>query len=154
MRRSSIKPGRKSLERGSTFKPPTVRKPPRRPAARISELERTLRQAWRFRALTGPCAVCGSRIGVTGHHVVPLRHLKAAGITDPTVLFDASNQLRLCMDPSPGRCHERHELHVQRVPRELVLAHAPRSLAFAVEHGLAFLFDREYPDISIERSAA
>lgn len=145
MKRSQIKPGAKSLGRHSTFaaKPKPMKRPRRQTTAAVLIAGR---RAWRFRAQSGPCAICGSRIGVTGHHVIPLRFLKTLGV-DEASWYDVANQLRLCSDPAPNRCHDRHELHVARVPRAVVLEHAPRSVQFASDHGLMWLLDREYPEI-------
>lgn len=88
--------------------------------------------------------MCGSRVAVTGHHLVPLQTLKANSVA-VDLWFDPRNHLPLCMEPSEGRCHQRHELFVRRVPRGIVLARAPQALEFAEEVGLAHVFDRHYP---------
>jgi hypothetical protein len=70
--------------------------------------------------------------------------LKANGV--PRELWYAvANHLPLCDEPSPQRCHTRHEWYVKRVPREVVLAKAPGALDFSDEVGLLHLFEREYP---------
>lgn len=101
------------------------------------------RAEWDIKTKASVCAVCGSRVSVTGHHVVPLRMLKVNGV--PRELwYDVRNHLPLCDEPSPTRCHKRHELYVKRVPRALVLAKAPEAIDFADEVGLLHLFEREY----------
>lgn len=102
------------------------------------------RAKWNKRTRTSVCAMCGSPIGITGHHVIALEVLKREGV-DATLWYDVRNHLPLCWEPSPERCHQRHELHVRRVPRDVVLAGAPHALVFANEVGLLHIFDREYP---------
>ena len=168
MKRSGIKPGAKSLERGSTFAsrgdglkrsataPSDFRDSDGnfvfsgpalsdRAAARRAMARRAPRVEWDVLTRTSACAVCGSRLAITGHHVLPLRMLKANGVS-PDLWYDPRNHLPLCMEPSPERCHQRHENYVKRVPRALVLAKAPGAIDFADEVGLLHLFDREYPE--------
>ena len=101
-------------------------------------------RAWRRQTRRKPCAMCGSYEGRTGHHVIPLSVLKREGVPE-WLWYDPRNHLVLCDEPSPHRCHARHTLHVRRVPRDVVLAGAPRALVFANEVGLLHIFDREYP---------
>ncbi len=149
MKRSPIGPGAKSIARGSTFA--AEGRPLKRTAAqphprRKYDPELVLwRKAWRRRTQTRACAQCGSLVGRTGHHIIPLQVLKREGV--PRWLWwDTRNHLCLCAEPAPERCHQRHELHVRRVPRAVVLAGAPRALEFAAEVGLQRVFDREYPE--------
>lgn len=131
-RQAFIQRGRGSLSRS-------------RPAAARPDPERVAWQrAWNRCTQRVPCAMCGSYIGRTGHHVLPLQVLKREGIPD-WLWWDTRNHLCLCMEPSSARCHQRHELYVSRVPRAVVLAGAPRALEFAAEVGLLHIFDREYP---------
>lgn len=143
MKRSRLGVGAKSLERGSTFenRGGGLAHRARRPDPFVIATKRE----WVRYARSHRCAVCGSRLALTGHHILPLRHLKALGIP-PDDWYDVRNCLPLCMDPSPGRCHELHESHMHRVPRDVVLRRAPRVIEFAEEHGLVWLFDREYPE--------
>lgn len=161
MKRGKLKPGAKSVERGSTFANrgtrldedpgPALsdrvaarrRERARRQAARKAAARRTPRIEWDVRTRASVCAMCGSTIAVTGHHVIPLRMLKAAGV-DRSLWYDPRNHLPLCDEPAPNRCHKRHELYVKRVPRQVVLAKAPEALDFADEVGLLHVFDREY----------
>lgn len=117
----------------------------RRRAAAVAAARRAPRAEWDILTKTSPCAVCGSRMAVTGHHVLPLRMLKANSVS-PDLWYDPRNHLPLCMEPSPERCHQRHENYISRVPRELVLEKAPGAIDFADEVGLLHLFDREYPE--------
>jgi hypothetical protein len=117
----------------------------KRPKVKPVDPERVIWQrAWGRQTKRKPCAMCGSYIGVQGHHVIPLQVLKREGVPD-WLWWDTRNHLALCAEPSPERCHQRHELHVKRVPRDVVLAGAPRALVFANEVGLLHIFDREYP---------
>lgn len=116
----------------------------RRQAARKAADRRTPRIEWDVKTRASACAICGSKMAVTGHHVIPLRMLKATGV--PRGLwYDPRNHLPLCMEPSPRRCHQRHENYVARVPRAVVMAKAPGAVDFADEVGLLHVFDREYP---------
>jgi hypothetical protein len=112
--------------------------------ARVHRRRIVERAEWDAKTRASVCAVCGSPVDVVGHHVLPLRFLKVEKV--PRELwFDPRNNLPLCDEKSPERCHTRHELHVRRVPRDVVLAGAPFSLEFAREVGLEHVFDREYP---------
>ncbi len=72
---------------------------------------------------------------IDGHHVIPQRHLKRAGLEEH--LWDERNGLALC------RWHHfQHENHRERLPRELIPDEAHD---FALELGLDWLIDREYP---------
>ncbi len=160
MKRTALKPGAKSLERGSTFakhsdglkrdgalsdrRAERRRERARQYAARKAAELRTPRIEWDLRTKASVCAMCGSAQAVTGHHVIPLRMLKTAGV-DRSLWYDKRNNLPLCDEPSPKRCHKRHELYVKRVPRDVVLAKAPGAIDFADEVGLLHIFDREYP---------
>lgn len=115
-----------------------------RQAARRAAARRTPRIEWDVKTRASVCAVCGSSLGVTGHHVIPLRMLKANSV-DRSLWYDPRNHLALCQEPSPQRCHQRHENYTLRVPRALVLAKAPEAIDFADEVGLLHIFDREYP---------
>ena len=77
--------------------------------------------------------------------MIPLEDLIREGVP-PELWWDSRNQLVLCSDPSPRRCHDRHELWVEgyRITRRVVLLKAPRALEFAREVASS-LFAREYP---------
>lgn len=82
----------------------------------------------------GPCAVCGARFRVDGHHIIPKRILRALGFD--ALCMDKRNRLPLCR-----RHHERHEASVEPVPRELL----PASVwEFADEIGLRWYVERHY----------
>jgi len=113
-------------------------------AARKAAAARVPRVEWDVKTKASVCAMCGSNVNVTGHHIIPLRMLKVAGVPQ-SLWYSPLNHLPLCDEPSPQRCHKRHELYVRRVPRDVVLAKAPGALDFADEVGLLHAFDREYP---------
>lgn len=108
------------------------------------------KQRWVATAQSGPCDVCGYTPPpglewmIQGHHILPLSQLKRMNL-DPAHWHDLRNQLRVCSEPAPRRCHERHTNHVVRISREVVLSRRPEVLAFAAEHDLEWLLDREYP---------
>lgn len=129
---------RKAREQARSARAPLKRSRPEPVELRPPRVE------WDVKTKASVCAVCGSGISVTGHHVVPLRMLKANGV--PRELwYDVRNHLPLCDEPSPARCHKRHETYTKRVARDLVLVRAPAAIDFADEVGLLHLFDREYP---------
>lgn len=138
----------RELRRAAREKARAARTPLKRSRLKRSRPEpvelRPPRAEWDVKTRASVCAVCGSRGAVTGHHVVPLRMLKANGV--PRELwYDVRNHLPLCDEPSPTRCHKRHETYTKRVPRAVVLAKAPAAIDFADEVGLLHLFDQEYP---------
>jgi hypothetical protein len=140
LKRSALKPGAKSLERGSTFAsrgnlqrvslPRTValhNPPPRR-----SELPGA--RGWTQRVFTlygRACVVCGGP-ATEAHHVVPrqvilaARHLTQA---DRELLaYDA----RVCGRGTSRACHANHEAAAHRIPFDRLPAGA---VEWAVEHG-------------------
>ncbi len=139
MKRSRLKPGAKSIARGSTFAsrgslkraslPCTValhNPPPRR-----SELPGA--RGWTQRVFTlhgRVCVVCGAK-AVQAHHVtgkaviLAARHLSAA---DREVLaYDARNGCPVCV-----QCHMDHEAAAHRIPFDRLPAGA---VEWALEHG-------------------
>lgn len=144
MKRSRLGPGRKSLERGSTFvsrgnglkrRAPGHATPRRDPAPTNPSRHESEKATWGATARTRPCAVCGSRTLVQGHHVIYAQHLKREGLRG--FLWDLRNQLSLC-----AVCHARHHQAVARVPRDLLTVN---NHEFAAELGLSWLLRREYP---------
>lgn len=111
---------------------------------------REAKKAWKARSVESVCAMCGASHWTTGHHVLPLRILKANKVP-MSHWFDLRNYFPVCTDPSPGRCHERHELYVARIPRErLEMQH----WEFAARWDLEWVLDREYPEPRSEQDAA
>jgi hypothetical protein len=82
------------------------------------------------------CAVGGEGCGqdLQVHHIVPKRILKQESLQES--IWDDRNALVLCK-----RCHERHELAVMRVRKDLL---PPASIVFADEVGLSWVIDRFY----------
>ena len=139
LKRSGLKPGAKSLERGSTFAsrgslkrtslPRSValhNPPPRR-----SELPGA--RGWTQRVFTlygRACVVCGAKAGqahhVTGKAVIlAARHLSAA--EREALAFDARNGAPVCV-----QCHMDHESAAKRIPFDRLPAGA---VEWAIEHG-------------------
>lgn len=102
-----------------------------------------MRRAWGAHARrAGTCEVCGYEGPyVQGHHVIALAALDAEGVPD-TYWYDLRNQMVVCCEPAPNRCHERHTLWVKRIPREKLSADSEE---FAAEVGLGWLLDLQYP---------
>jgi len=116
------------------------------PTPRREEKDTPGANGWTQRVFTlhgRRCRVCGKRRAVQGHHVVPRQVI----VTAPhltreqraMLAYDARNGLPVCL-----RCHERHELAVQRIPFEALPASV---VEWAVEHGFEDrVFDeRVYP---------
>ena len=91
-------------------------------------------------AQTGWCAACERPGFNDAHHVIRRQHVKRYIGSSPDVLWDPRNVLGLCRD-----CHERHTNRSRPVPRHVVPLAA---LDFAEDHGLTWLIEREYPDVS------
>lgn len=108
----SLSPGKKSLDRGSTFsadRKPLERKPfkrlvvlgdatrpPRlkRRRSAVNDRQRQRSEAWAHHARSKPCAVCGSQ-QVEGHHVITAQQLRrwaaAEGFEIDRILYDLRN---------------------------------------------------------------
>lgn len=71
---------------------------------------------------------------IEGHHVLSKSFLKDSGLE--AELWNVDNGMALC-----HYHHSRHELHSQRVPRELIPTAA---LAFAAKHGVSWRLVRDY----------
>lgn len=127
------------------------RKLPRVPSRNVDEA-RTLRRDFKAAAVAMGCVMCADHpdvdapgvdlLVIDAHHVIAKRHLRQAvaglpGLEAQRVVWDARDALGLCRFH-----HSRHEAWVERVPRRLLPAGA---FEFAAEHGLGWLFDREYP---------
>jgi 5-methylcytosine-specific restriction endonuclease McrA len=108
----------------------------------MSREERLAAARWRELVLaSGFCAVCGSARHLEGHHVIPQRFLRSLerrlGLGAGTLLWDPTLGMALCR-----RCHERHELAVERVARSALPA---RTCERAHELGFDLLIERMYP---------
>lgn len=144
MRRSPLGPGKRSVQRGSTF------------ASRGQGLGRARRarrdpvtvlaaSSWKAGVATAACVMCAAR-PVHGHHIVTQQEIrKAAARTGGDVdelLWDQRNRLALCAD-----CHASHHARSHPIPFNVLLTHAPASLEFASELGLDWWIERTYPDV-------
>lgn len=168
MRRAAIRPGRRSLERRSTFraKPKGLerRVAPSRKAGRrehhreLVALRSELRELWAQHARSQPCPITGKQDGedgcrLDGHHVCERQWIKDVarrrGYTAEQLiraLYDTRNDL--------GVEHIAHLQHhafsrqgAARIPRAVVLERCPEVLDFAREHGLEDRFDAAYPEV-------
>jgi hypothetical protein len=121
--------------------PPTPKqgRPPR-----SGKTNRKGRSSWGRAARARPCAMCGGNVGLQGHHIIPLQVLKDEGVPNE-LWYDQRNMLPLCNEPSPRRCHQRHELRVVPVPLRVVELHAPQAREFARQVGLEYRLDNIYP---------
>jgi hypothetical protein len=149
MKRSKLGPGRKSLERGSTFPTPvnkaaggasgratgrprrTPLKPPAGEAAK----------AWG--SGKKPCVICGSQ-RVEAHHIITRQRLVAKarelGIDADRLLWDRRNKLWLC-----DRHHASHHSRMKPVLWAVLVEHAPKVFQFARELELEPWLERMYP---------
>lgn len=129
-------PGKKSLQRGSTFNPPkptAKKKATKRPAGLARANSRSGQAQWTAFVTGKPCACCGNP-AVQGHHVIYKQHLHREALHHLT--WDPRNCLPLCF-----RCHHRHHLAIRPVKwSELRL----ENLEFAREVGLWWLLRRTY----------
>lgn len=116
-----------------------IRKGVKRPDPVLTPMKRT----WGQHARAGICAMCGATRHLSGHHVLPLQQLKHHNVPKE-LWFDLDNQLVLCVDPAPNRCHDRHERWIKRIPRERVPQCA---WDFAKRLELAWVLDHEYPEL-------
>jgi hypothetical protein len=158
----TLSPGRKSLDRGSTFsaeRKPLERKPfkrlvvlgdatrpPRLKRRRsvVNDRQRQRAEAWAHHARSRSCAVCGS-LFVVGHHVITkqqLRHwARTKRLDSDQILYDVRNCLSLC-----DGCHADHHSWARRLTLPFVLKHCPKLHQFASELGLVWWLERNYPD--------
>lgn len=80
--------------------------------------DRELAAAWRHAVCAGAaCAVCGSKAGIEGHHVLSQQWLRGIALdlrwakeTLERWRWDPRNGIALCQ-----RCHQRHEVASRRV---------------------------------------
>lgn len=168
-RRTALKTGKKSLERGSTFaKPRSTLKPnpskrtapTRRAAPKMSTEER--RAAATFERVvkrTGRCAACGHRardprVELDAHHIVPKEILKRierqTGVPAGSLVWDPVNGMPLCSQMTENRCHPRHTVKFKPVPRTRIPKPA---LRFAEKLGLMHVIERHYPNENTEGEA-
>ena len=140
MKRSRIGPGRKSLERGSTFinvKALLANNPRRR--ARTAPGARGWTQ--RVFALYGrQCVVCGGKAS-QAHHAVPRQTIVARGGDSFEIAYDPRNGVPVCFD-----CHQAHENASRRIPLSLL---PPGVVAWADENGFRWYLDRTYPHTAV-----
>lgn len=143
MKRSRLGPGRKSLDRGSTFKRPgetldakaLLRNNPRR-----REGEWPGERGWTQRVFSlygRACVVCRGAAAAQAHHAVPKRTIIARGGAIDLLVFDARNGVPVC-----HRCHEAHENGSRRIPYVCLPGGV---VAWAHENGWAWYLDRIYP---------
>lgn len=135
MRRSGIKTGAKSVDRGSTLA--AEPRPLRRRRYHRTASERQAAREFREQVVaTGRCAMRGPHDGpLQAHHVLTVQALRRYGLAEH--VWDARNGLCLC-----ELHHARHHRALERVPRALL----PGAVfEFADEVGLGWLLDREYP---------
>lgn len=168
-RRTQLKVGKKSLERGSTFakrrstlKPnPSKRTAPTRPATpKMSpEEQRAAATFERVVKRTGRCAACGHRarhprVELDAHHVIPKEILKRierqTGTPAGSLVWDPDNGMPLCSQMTENRCHPRHTVKFKPVPRARIPEPA---LRFAEKLGLIHLIERHYPNEITEGEA-
>lgn len=114
-----------------------IRRGVKRPDPVLTPAKRT----WGQNARAGICAMCGAIRHLSGHHVIALQTLKRERVPKE-FWFDLDNQLVLCTDPAPNRCHDRHERWIRRVPRSVL---PERAFRFAERVGLEWVLDCEYP---------
>ncbi len=154
MKRSRLKPGAKSLARGSTFAKPTSslkrerkaarKKVAKRAAALHGPTDREKSEAW----ATGkrPCAVCGAAAEHSkGHHIVTQQRLRAVAkqldLDVERIRWDRRNRLWLC-----PRHHDAHHSRMKPIGRTVLRQHAPKVFQFARELGLLPWLERTYPE--------
>jgi hypothetical protein len=126
-----------------------TRKPLQRGRRKAKVDEGMAKRYWKLAVCRGGCVMCRAfPVGeldatraadlrrIEGHHVIAKRHLRREGHGGR--LWDARNGMGLC-----AYHHQRHELRVQPVPYELVPEGA---FEFAIELGLDWIIDREYPE--------
>lgn len=120
------------------------RTPLKRGRRKRAAFDRTLAQAWHDATVRSPCAVCGARWEIDGHHALKQQWIvpaaRRAGLDIERVRWSTTNLLPLCR-----RCHSKHHSGMARVPREVLNRACPELHAFADALGLAHLIDREYP---------
>jgi 5-methylcytosine-specific restriction endonuclease McrA len=114
-----------------------------RPLPTMTAEERRAAERWREAVLApGFCAVCGSDRRLEGHHVIPQRYLKPLerrlGLAPGALLWNPALGMALCR-----RCHERHELAVERLPR---LALPAKACERARQLGFDWPIERMCPD--------
>lgn len=102
-----------------------------RPLARTAKAKPKVSDRSRRQALArsgGRCVCCGAR-AVQVHHVLPRQKW-------PEFIDEPANLVGVCV-----RCHERHELAVERIPRRALPAAA---VELADAHGLGWYIERTY----------
>lgn len=162
MKRSRLKPGAKSVERGSTFanhgnglardpsKPATGRpsatptNPKRRKAKRPdTEIERRKQAIWWEGWERALCAVCRAQ-GCDPHHIVTetrcRERARELGLEEHRVAWDLRNRLWLCR-----RHHDAHHNWSKRITWELLERAAPKVFQFVRELDLEPWLERRYP---------
>lgn len=161
-RRTGLGPGKKSLQRGSTFgKPrsrlkatPKERAPQARAAAtKMTADERRATELFERVVKRGrTCAACGfharnPRVELDVHHIVPKEILKRierqTGAPKGSLVWDPVNGMALCSQMTENRCHPRHTVKFKPVPRSRI---PEAALQFAERLGLMYLIERHYPD--------
>lgn len=164
MKRSELKAGAKSIERGSTFAKPrsemakgeglkrTRMKPGKRNSR--SKVEQAQAEAWHRLVCAGRICVrrgCNAPAGPWGHHAPRKEWLNRQGVGH--VKWDP----RCGVPPCPD-CHDRHETGVVRITRDDLIASGdwPRLVAWAKDVDARYFpgrepvlarLEREYPEV-------
>lgn len=122
----------------------------RRPRTHLTQREARLQQVFHAQKQLHPwCANCGEEtVFLQVHHAIPKEVLKRVlaskdGPCPLEVIWDPRNAMVVCSEPAPNRCHERHTVAYQRIGR---VALSEENWAFAREHGLEYLLERDYPE--------
>jgi hypothetical protein len=142
VKRSRLGPGKKSLERGSTFATRNgglTRSAPQP----VSEREQRCRDAFWQGGETALCTVCGAQ-GCDPHHIVTetrcRERARELGLDETRVAWDLRNRLWVCR-----RHHSAHHNASKRLTWELLERKAPKVFQFVRELDLEPWLKRRYP---------
>jgi hypothetical protein len=133
VKRTRLKPGAKSLERGSTFKA-KPKGPKRRPRNATAARERDSKPEWWTAEIRGmPCAGGCDRPAVHGHHIITVQMLTRSDAP----LWSRPNRMPVCAE-----CHANHH----NAYRRLRLPSDHPVWTYAMLLGLGWWIEREYAD--------